>query len=59
MKYAIKVYLPDNSWVYVSEGPVDEMRVWTTDSREKAEAYRQVWVIDGNEEEVEIVEYQP
>jgi len=58
MKYAIKVYLPDNGWVYVSEGPVDEMRVWTTDSLEKAEEYLKVWVF-AVREKVEIVEYQP
>ena len=59
MKYAIKVHLDENTWLYVSEGPVDDMRVWTTESLEESEAYRQIWGVAGNEEAIEIVEYQP
>lgn len=59
MKYAIKVHLDENTWVYVSEGPVDDMRVWTTESLKEAEAYRQIWVVGDHEEAIEIVEYQP
>ena len=57
MKYALKVHLDENTWLYVSEGPVDNMRVWTTESLEIAEDYRKVWVVDGHEEAIEIVEY--
>lgn len=58
MKYALKVHLDENTWLYVSEGPVDDMRAWTTESLEEAEAYRQVWLVDDHEEAIEIVEYQ-
>jgi hypothetical protein len=58
MKYAIKVHLDDNTWLYVSDGPVDNMRPWTTELLEEAEAYRQLWLVEDNEETIEIVEYQ-
>jgi hypothetical protein len=58
MKYAIKVHLDENTWLYVSDGPVDNMRPWTTESLEEAEAYRQLWLVEDNEETIEIVEYQ-
>jgi hypothetical protein len=59
MKYALKVNMDATTWLYVSEGPVDDMRPWTTDSLEKAEAYRQIWVLDGYDEAIEVVEYEP
>ena len=59
MKYALKVHLDADTWLYVSEGPIDDLRVWTTQSLDKAEAYRQMWLVEGNEEAIEIVEYKP
>lgn len=59
MKYALKVHLDADTWLYVSEGPVDNMRAWTTESLEEAEEYRKVWIVEGHEEAIEIVEYQP
>lgn len=54
MKYAIKV---DDT--FVSEGPIDDMRVWTTETLEEAERYKNFWVREGYEGNIEIVEYQP
>ena len=58
MKYALKVITPDCE-IFVSEGPVDDMRVWTTDSLEDAQRYRDFWLREGYEDSIEIVEYQP
>jgi hypothetical protein len=57
MKYALKVWF-DDSWVYVSEGPFDNLRVSTTEDLEEARAWRDTWIREG-QEKVEIVEYQP
>ena len=54
MRYAIKV---DD--IFVSEGPIDDMRVWTTESLDEAERYRNFWLREGYEDPIEIVEYQP
>ncbi len=59
MKYALKVHFDERTWVYVSEGLGDDMRVWTTDSLEEAQRYRNFWVREGHETGIEIVEYQP
>lgn len=56
MKYALKVWF-DTKWLYVSEGPIDDMRVWTTTSLEEAERYRKLWVKEGHDDKIEVVEY--
>jgi hypothetical protein len=58
MKYAIKVSTPDGD-IFVSEGPVDDMRVWTTEVFEEAERYKNFWIREGYEGNIDIVEYQP
>lgn len=57
-KYAIRVWFGD-SFLYVSEGPIDDLRVFLLDTLEEAVAYANEWSIAGHEEMVEIVEYQP
>jgi len=59
VKYALKVILLDGGHIFVSEGPVDDMRVWTADSFEEAERYKNFWLREGHEDSMEIVEYQP
>ena len=58
MKYALKVSTPDGD-IFVSEGPVDDMRVWTTETFEEAERYKNFWLREGYEDTIDIVEYQP
>lgn len=58
MKYAIKVWF-DSTWHYVQEGPVDNMRVWTTTSLEEAKKYRALWIREGHNDKIEVVEYNP
>lgn len=55
MKYALKVWF-DDSWLYVSEGPIDDLRAMTTDSYEEALEWRALWIRNG-QEKVEVVEY--
>lgn len=55
-KYALKVWM-DDSWLYVSEGPIDELRVCLMTLEEAQEA-AEAWRIEGHEEAIEIVEYQ-
>ena len=57
MKYALKV-LFDGDWLYVSEGPIDSLRVLVLDL-ENAEALAESWKQEGYDEVIEIVEYQP
>ena len=59
MKYALKVLIEPDTWLYMSEGPVDNMRVWTTETFEEAERYKNFWIREGYEDNIEIVEYQP
>ena len=47
----------DDSWLYVSEGPIDELRVCLMTLEEAQEA-AEAWRIEGHEEAIEIVEYQ-
>lgn len=54
-KYAIKVWF-DDSWLYVSEGPFEDLRVMTTTDYEQALEWRSLWIKDG-QERVEVVEY--
>lgn len=56
MKYAIKVWF-DDSWLLVSEGPVDNLRVMTTESLEEANSWRNLWIRDG-QNKVEVIEYE-
>lgn len=55
MKYALKVWF-DDSWLYISEGPIDDLRVMTTESYEEALEWRSLWIKNG-QEKVEVVEY--
>jgi len=57
MKYALKV-ITDRGDIFVSEGPIDDMRAWTTESLEEAERYKAFWLREGYEDPIEIVEYQ-
>lgn len=54
MKYAIKVWY-DNTWRFVSEGPVDNLRTMTTSSYEEAAEWRSMWIRNG--QRAEIVKY--
>lgn len=54
-KYAVRVQF-DDGWLYISEGPIDELRPMLM-SPEQAEEMVKLWVLEGNEEAVEIVEY--
>ena len=56
IKYAIKVLFTD-SWLQVSEGPIDNLRVMTLETLEEAQEWKKIWVKEGHEERVEIVEY--
>lgn len=54
-KYALKVQFEDG-WLYVCEGPLDELRVMTM-TLDKANEMAEIWRLDGHEEAVEVVEY--
>lgn len=56
MQYALKVQF-DGDWLYVSEGPIDELRVLVLEL-EDAEALAESWRQEGYEEVIEIVEYK-
>lgn len=51
MKYAIKVWY-DETWRFVSEGPVDNLRVMTTSSYEEAREWKELWIRDGQWAEI-------
>ena len=55
MKYAIKVKFEDG-WLYVSEGPIDELRPMIM-TLEQAQELARLWELEGHEENIEIVEY--
>lgn len=57
MKYAIKVWFDDDTWAYISEGPLEELRVVTVDTLEQAQKCADLYKIA--ETDIEIVEYQP
>lgn len=57
MKYAIKVWLDDDTWAYISEGPLEELRVVTVDTLEQAQKCADLYKIAATD--IEIVEYQP
>lgn len=57
MKYALRVWF-DGDWLYISEGPIDELRVCLM-TLEEAEEAAESWRVAGHEEKIEIVEYQP
>jgi len=55
-KYALKVHF-DDGWLFVSEGPIDELRV-SLMTLEDANAAAEMWRVEGHEEAIEVVEYQ-
>lgn len=57
MKYAIKVWFDDDTWAYISEGPLEELRVVTVDTLEQAQKCADLYKIAVTD--IEIVEYQP
>lgn len=59
MKYAIRIWFPDRTFLYVSEGPIDDLRVFLADTFEEANTYAEEWRLAGHEEVVEVVEYNP
>jgi hypothetical protein len=58
MKYAVKVYFEDQ-WLYISEGPIDELRPLLFDTLDEAKKLAKIWRLHGHEEKVEAVEFQP
>lgn len=54
--YGLRVRM-DDGWLYVMEGPTDNMRVMTTESLEEAEGWAEIWRNEGYEDCVEVVEY--
>jgi len=57
MKYAVKVMLGDD-WIYMSEGPIEDLRV-SVMTLEEAEEVVKAWTVYGHEEKIKIVEYNP
>jgi len=57
MKYAVKVMLGDD-WIYMSEGPIKDLRV-SVMTLEEAEEVVEAWTVYGHEEKIKIVEYNP
>lgn len=55
MNYAIMVKLGDD-WVYMSEGPIEDLRV-SVMSLEDAEEAIEAWKHYGNEQDIKIVPY--
>lgn len=56
MKYALKAHFNDG-WLYISEGPIEELRPMLFDTLEEAEKVAELWRIEDYEEKIEIVEY--
>ena len=57
MKYALKVYF-EEEWLYISEGPIEELRPVLFDTLEEAEKMAEIWRVEGIEEKMEVVEYE-
>ena len=60
MKYAVKVKLSENDWLYVTEDIARcdlELRPMLFDSREHAELFAQGWRVEGKEDSVAVVEF--
>lgn len=57
MKYAIKVWFDENTWAYISEGPLEDLRVVTVDTLEQAQKCANLYKLTATN--IEIVEYQP
>jgi hypothetical protein len=57
MNYAVKVMLGDD-WIYMSEGPIEDLRV-SVMTLEEAEEVVEAWTVYGHEEKIKIVEYNP
>lgn len=53
--YALRVKF-EGGWLYVSEGPIDELRPCKM-TLEQAQEMAEIWRLDGHEEEIEVVEY--
>jgi hypothetical protein len=58
MKYAIKVKWPDGGWLYVTEGPANDLRVKVYSSSDAAEEIAESWRLTGKEENVKVVVYK-
>lgn len=54
-KYALRVMFEDD-WLFVSEGPIDDLRVCLM-TLEDANAAAESWRVEGHEEAIEVVEY--
>lgn len=54
--YALRVWF-DGDWLFVSEGPIDELRVCLM-TLEEAEEAAEAWRIEGHEEAIEVVLYE-
>lgn len=61
MKYAVKVQLAVDDWIYVTEdrGQCDfDLRPVLFDSREAAEQFADGWRLEGREGNVKVEEYE-
>lgn len=58
VKYAIKVMWQPNDWMYVTEGPADDLRVVVYPTSEAAENVAETWRLTGKEENVKVVVYK-
>lgn len=56
--YAIQVKWPDGGWMYVTEGPADDLRVKVYPTSEAAENVAETWRLTGKEENVKVVVYK-
>lgn len=57
-KYVIRVWLSNDSYLYVSEGPFDNLRTTVFDSLEDAESWVDMWFEQGHKGEVDILEIE-
>lgn len=61
MKYAVKVQLAVDDWIYITEdrGQCDfDLRPVLFDSREAAEQFANGWRLEGKEDGVKVEEYE-
>ena len=60
MKYAVRVQLAENDWIYVTEdtGQCDfDLQPVLFDRRDAAEKFADGWRLEGKEDNVQVVEY--
>ena len=57
-QYAIKVMWQPNDWLYVTEGPADDLRVKLYPTSEAAEEIAESWRLTGKEQNVKVVVYK-